>query len=141
MTDKQIKFIAEYSRDFNATQAAIRAGYSKKTAYSIGQELLNKPEVQSFMRENRSKLIADRAERLKFWSNTMRDSNEDMRYRLKASELLARSCADFIERQEIVTHQNSLYDLSKLNKEELLQLRELLVKATPKKEGEVDKIC
>ena len=45
MTNKQILFIAEYMKDFNATQAAIRAGYSPKTAYSIGQELLKKPEI------------------------------------------------------------------------------------------------
>ena len=46
MTHKQLKFITEYTKDFNATQAAIRAGYSKKSAYSIGQELLKtKPQT------------------------------------------------------------------------------------------------
>lgn len=42
---KQIAFVEEYLRDFNATQAAIRAGYSPKTAYSIGAENLKKPEI------------------------------------------------------------------------------------------------
>lgn len=37
-------FIAEYLIDFNATQAAIRAGYSEKTAYNIGWENVNKRE-------------------------------------------------------------------------------------------------
>lgn len=46
LTDKQEKFCLEYIVDFNATQAAIRAGYSKKTAYSVGSENLRKPEVQ-----------------------------------------------------------------------------------------------
>lgn len=46
LTDKQKRFIEEYTIDFNATQAALRAGYSKKTAYSIGQENLTKPEIQ-----------------------------------------------------------------------------------------------
>ena len=46
MTPKQIRFINEYLIDSNATQAAIRAGYSKKTAYSIGQENLKKPEIK-----------------------------------------------------------------------------------------------
>ena len=45
ITRKQQKFIDEYFVDFNATQAAIRAGYSEKTAYSIASELLTKPEV------------------------------------------------------------------------------------------------
>lgn len=44
---KQQRFIAEYLIDLNATEAAIRAGYSKKTAYSIGQENLTKPEIAS----------------------------------------------------------------------------------------------
>ncbi len=46
MTPKQTKFIEEYLIDFNATQAAIRAGYSPKTAYSTGQENLKKPVIQ-----------------------------------------------------------------------------------------------
>lgn len=45
MTPKQQRFVQEYLIDCNATQAAIRAGYSEKTAYSIGQENLNKPEI------------------------------------------------------------------------------------------------
>lgn len=45
MTPKQDAFINEYLIDKNATQAAIRAGYSKKTAYSIGEENLRKPEI------------------------------------------------------------------------------------------------
>ena len=45
MTPKQRMFVKEYLIDLNATQAAIRAGYSTATAYSIGQENLNKPEI------------------------------------------------------------------------------------------------
>ena len=44
-TNKQKAFIYEYLKDFNATQAALRAGYSQKTSYSIGQENLKKPEI------------------------------------------------------------------------------------------------
>jgi len=40
-TPKQKRFCEEYLVDFNATQAAIRAKYSKKTAYSIGYENIN----------------------------------------------------------------------------------------------------
>jgi len=45
LTNKQRVFIAEYLVDFNATQAAIRAGYSEKTAGRIGQENLQKPDI------------------------------------------------------------------------------------------------
>src|SRR5215468_11270549 len=45
MTPKQQRFIQEYLIDLNATRAAIRAGYSAKTAASIGEENLRKPEI------------------------------------------------------------------------------------------------
>ena len=54
MTPRSIYFVDEYLVDLNATQAAIRAGYSEKTAYSIGQRLLKNVEVQ--------KMIANRME-------------------------------------------------------------------------------
>lgn len=46
LTDKQAAFVREYLVDLNATQAAIRAGYSERTAYSVGQRLLKKVEIQ-----------------------------------------------------------------------------------------------
>jgi phage terminase small subunit len=46
LTDKQEKFCYEYCMDFNATQAAIRSGYSEKTAGVIGNENLKKPYIQ-----------------------------------------------------------------------------------------------
>lgn len=45
LTNKQLVFVSEYLRDFNATQAAIRAGYSEKTARVIGPENLSKPAI------------------------------------------------------------------------------------------------
>ncbi|MEK4452826.1 MULTISPECIES: terminase small subunit [unclassified Paenibacillus] len=47
LTDKQRMFVLEYMRDFNATRAALAAGYSKRAAYSIGWENLRKPEIQA----------------------------------------------------------------------------------------------
>ncbi|MEJ9164039.1 terminase small subunit, partial [Paenibacillus graminis] len=47
LTDKQRMFVLEYMRDFNATRAAMAAGYSMRTAYSIGWENLRKPEIQA----------------------------------------------------------------------------------------------
>lgn len=58
MTPKQERFIAEYLVDGNATQAAIRAGYSAKTAYSIGEENLRKPEIASAVRAAHDQLLA-----------------------------------------------------------------------------------
>ena len=45
LTPKQECFVAEYLVDLNATQAAIRSGYSEKTAHAIGQENLRKPII------------------------------------------------------------------------------------------------
>lgn len=45
LTDKQELFAREYLKDLNATQAAIRAGYSEKTARKIGSENLTKPDI------------------------------------------------------------------------------------------------
>ena len=45
LSAKQILFVSEYLIDLNATQAAIRAGYSKKTAQRIGSENLSKPLI------------------------------------------------------------------------------------------------
>lgn len=51
LTDKQRRFCEEYVVDWNATRAAIAAGYSEKTAYSIGQENLKKPEIAEYLEE------------------------------------------------------------------------------------------
>jgi phage terminase small subunit len=45
MTPKQQRFVEEYALDFNATQAAIRAGYSQNCAKQIGSENLSKPDI------------------------------------------------------------------------------------------------
>ncbi|QKZ05839.1 terminase small subunit [Pseudomonas eucalypticola] len=47
LTAKQQRFVDEYLIDLNATQAAIRAGYSEKTARSISNENLTKPDIQA----------------------------------------------------------------------------------------------
>lgn len=47
MNAKQKRFCDEYLIDCNATQAAIRAGYSPKTAKQIGQENLTKPDLKN----------------------------------------------------------------------------------------------
>ncbi len=53
---KQQKFVEEYLLDLNATAAAKRAGYSPKTAESIGYENLRKPQIQAAIQEKRQKI-------------------------------------------------------------------------------------
>ena len=62
LTAKQKLFVEHYCGDckFNATQAAIQAGYSKKTAYSIGNENLKKPEIMAAVAEQ----VTHKAERI-----------------------------------------------------------------------------
>lgn len=61
LTDKQQRFVDEYLIDLNATQAAIRAGYSEKTAKSIGQENLTKPDIAKAIEEAK-KQVSKRTE-------------------------------------------------------------------------------
>lgn len=61
LTDKQQRFVDEYLIDLNATQAAIRAGYSEKTAQQMGSENLSKPVIQEAI----EKAQAERSERTK----------------------------------------------------------------------------
>ena len=61
---KQAKFVAEYLISGNATQAAIHAGYSPKTAYKIGAENLQKPQIASLLAEKTSVIAARQDERL-----------------------------------------------------------------------------
>jgi len=56
LNQKQRRFCQEYVIDYNATRAAQRAGYSEKTAYSQGHELLKKPEIQQKIQENIQKI-------------------------------------------------------------------------------------
>lgn len=76
LTVKQKRFCDEYLIDCNATQAAIRAGYSKKTAGAVGYENLKKPQIKEYidqqlkMIENNN--IADAQEVMEYLTNVMR---------------------------------------------------------------------
>ena len=65
LTPRQRRFVDEYLIDLNGTQAAIRAGYSQKTARQIGQKLLTKVDIQQAIsaaqaaRQERTELTAD----------------------------------------------------------------------------------
>ena len=61
LTTKQERFVTEYLVDLNATQAAIRAGYSEKTARQTGSENLSKPDIADAIADAHNK-IAEKAE-------------------------------------------------------------------------------
>ena len=93
LNDKQRLFYKEYLVDSNATQAAIRAGYSKKTAYSQGQRLLKHVEGQKYMaelmEEKESKLIADQDEVLQYLTAVLRGES-------RSSVIVVESTGDFM---------------------------------------------
>lgn len=127
LTDKMKRFCDEYLIDLNATQAAIRAGYSKKTARAIGQENLTKLEVQECIRkrmeEKEKKLIATQEEVLKYLTAVLRGETQseivviesygktseavkmqkapDEKERLKAAELLGKRYSLFKDKINI----------------------------------------
>ena len=76
MTAKQQRFCDEYLIDLNATQAAIRAGYSEKTAAVIATENLRKPNIRDYiekrMAEKEEALIAKQDEVMKYLTAVMR---------------------------------------------------------------------
>lgn len=81
LTIKQKKFADEYIIRGNATQAAIKAGYSKKTARFTGAENLTKPNIKSYIDERMKKLeeeaIADQTEVLKYLTRVLRDEERE----------------------------------------------------------------
>ena len=99
-TTKQQRFIDCYCGDIKeaAQKAKISYSYARKlmmaegTKGNILKAIRNRQDT-----EIRPKDIADRQERQKFWTRMMRDESEDAKDRLKASDLLGKSEADFTE--------------------------------------------
>ena len=101
LTPKQKRFVAEYLVDLNATAAAKRAGYSEKTAYSMGQRLLKKVEIQKAVqnannaRQERTEITQDYVIK-KLKEITDKDASDaqdsDLKYsnKIKALELLGK---------------------------------------------------
>ena len=125
MTEKQKRFCDEYLISLNATQAAIKAGYSKNSAKVIGAENLTKPNLKKYiderMAEKEKKLIADQDEVLKYLTSVLRGETQaeivvvenigdymseartmqkapDEKERLKAAELLGKRYGIFKEK-------------------------------------------
>lgn len=111
MNVRQQKFCDYYLQSCNATDAAKKAGYSERTAYSIGEENLKKPEIKKYLAEHEKKAhkerIATAEEILEFLSDTMRDNETERKDRLKAAELLGKRYVLFTDRLEAsVTNEN-----------------------------------
>lgn len=109
LREKQRKFVDAYMGEAagNATEAARLAGYKGNdvTLGQVGAENLKKPQILAAIEEiqNDSPLIASREERQQFWTSVMRGIEPDaaMGDRLKASELLGKSGADFVQKHEV----------------------------------------
>lgn len=109
---KELKFAEEWLKTTNATQSAIKAGYSERTAYSAGNRLLKKVDVKQYIDERLAEMqessIADTNEVMHFLSSTMRGDIPDqfgldpaLNDRLKAAELLGKRYKLFTDKQEI----------------------------------------
>ena len=105
MNDRQRAFCQYYAADPDGTAAAIKAGYSKRTAAAIASENLRKPELLDFIKELQAEAeaarVADLVEVKRFWTETMRDEEQRVEFRLKASELLAKSSGEFVQRVDL----------------------------------------
>ena len=135
MTAKQKRFCDEYLIDLNATQAAIRAGYSERNANNIASENLAKPNIKKYieerMAEKESELIATQDEVLRYLTSVLRDTTDSetivvegcgdgvseartMRIKpsekdkLKAAELLGKRYALFTEKVEQAVDMDSV---------------------------------
>ena len=124
MTLKQQRFADEYIITGNATQAAIKAGYSKKTAKVIANENLTKPYIKKYIDERLAKLesekIATQEEVLQYLTSVMRGEKTEpllvldgegtqkvieavpsVQSRTKAAELLGKRYGTFTDRVDI----------------------------------------
>ena len=131
LNHKQKQFYKEWLIDANAPQAAIRAGYSKKTAYSQGQRLLKNVEGQKYlaelMAEKESELIASQDEVLKYLTSVMRGKR-------KSTEIVVEGIGDGCSEARIVLKEPS--EKERLKAAELLGKRYGLY--TDKIETDVD---
>lgn len=107
LTEKQKRFCEYYIQNPNATLAAERAGYSKKTAYKIGSENLMKPQILEYINESMQKMqserIADANEILEYLTKVMRGTEKgaDISDRNRAAELLGKRYGLWVDKQEV----------------------------------------
>ena len=99
LTKKQERFVDEYLIDLNATQAAIRAGYSGKTARSVGAENLTKPDIKKAIEEAltavHSAKIANVEEILEYLTDVIRGKS-------KSSVVVVESIGDYMSEARVL---------------------------------------
>lgn len=104
MTTRQQKFVEEYISCGNASEAARRAGYKTKSNV-VGARLLAKDSIKQkitkLSSKDSKKRIATARDIKEFLSRVMDDETQDMKDRLKASDLLGKTKALYIERREV----------------------------------------
>lgn len=102
---KEIKFCDLYLELGNATQAAIKAGYSERSARQTAADKLKKPKIKAYiaakMKELESPRIANANEVLAFYSETMRNKDNDMKDRLAAANQLIKRVPTQLEQAKI----------------------------------------
>ena len=121
MTERQKKFCDYYIELGNATKAAIKAGYSKKTANRIATENLSKPVIKEYIKqrqeETKTKRTADMIEVKEFWAGVLRNKKELMANRIKVSELIAKTNGAFIETVNVNDNTKNTSLLESINKQ------------------------
>lgn len=105
MTHRQELFIQEYIKTGNATHSVITAGYSKKTAYSIGQRLLKNVDIKEAI-DRLSKNIAinnimTAKERQEFLTSLILNNDVKISDKLKAVDLLNKMTGEYIQKVEV----------------------------------------
>ena len=124
LTPRQKKFCDEYMLCGNATQAAIRAGYSDKYAGQNADKLLKNTNVREyldcFQKKVEQKAIKSVEEVQQWWSAIMDDAEEATKNRLKASELLVKSKGGFMDNLQVKGSLNNPFE--GLTTEELRKL-------------------
>lgn len=118
LNERQKAFADYYIQTGNATESAIKAGYSEKTAYSIGNENLKKPEISAYicerMAEQGEKRVADANEVIEFYTAVMRGEVKDQ-FGLDASLSDRLKAGDALMKRYAVTDNGSKGVLEKLD--------------------------
>lgn len=129
MNQRKRAFCEAYLISGNATDAAREAGYSPRSARSIGQRLLTFDDVREYLEQRNQEISAANTAQMEevrqFWTATMRDENMKPADRLKASELLAKTYGAFLERLEVDADVKTREAMASLTEEELRRLAQI----------------
>lgn len=145
---KQKRFCEEYLKDFNAAQAAIRSGYSKKTAREIGRENLTKPDIKAFIDSRLKELSLSADETSKMLSDIARGSLNDYfvkkrvehtpRVEISLKQLISQIKDEIAFEEEVMKQtgysedEMKVYEFEQSNRKKSIIRYEIELKKTPK---------